>query len=94
MSVARWYTNDTDSLCESADLYGFFCHFEKREIALGNRQRLEICFAEFLVRFLVPLNDKLCVTFDAFSKHQQHHSIENLLPAVKSDNEKANQRFR
>ena len=90
----RWHTDDTDSLCESADLYGFFCHFEEREIALGNQQRLEISFAEFLVRFLVPRNDKLYVTSDVSLKLQQHHLTDNLLPAVKSDNEKVNRRFR
>lgn len=37
--------------------------------------------------------NKLWVTSGAFSKHQQRHSIENLLLAIKLNNEKVNQRF-
>ncbi len=34
------------------------CHFEEREITLGNQQRLAIYFTEFLVRSFVPQDDK------------------------------------
>ena len=71
-----------------------FFHFEEQEIALGNQQRLEISFVEFLVRFLVPRNDKLFITSDVSSKLQQHHLTDILLPVIKSNNEKVNRRFR
>lgn len=35
-----------------------FCHSKERGIAHGIRQRLAITSTEFLVRFLVPRNDK------------------------------------